>query len=132
MKQKELKILALVPPAYLWLQEKARFKVCYGGRGAGRSWSFARYLICRALQSKIRILCTREIQNSILESVHATLKGQIELLGLDQHFTINDRSIICNSTGSEFFFMGLYRNVSKIKSLYDFNAIGRSSIDIHA
>jgi hypothetical protein len=110
-----------IPESYSWLFDKARFKICYGGRGAGRSWNFVRYMLIKAMQSKIKILCCREIQNSILESVHSTISSQIEMCGLSKYFTINDRSIVYTLTGSEFIFSGLYRNVNKIKSMNQIN-----------
>jgi phage terminase large subunit len=108
----EFKIL----PAYKFLFDKARYKTCFGGRGAGRSWNYSRALLFRAMQRKTRIACFREIQNSIKDSIHRLLTDQIELLGLQSYFVITDNSILC-SNGSEFIFCGLYRNVNKIKSL---------------
>lgn len=105
-----------VPTAYQFLFRPARYKVSYGGRGAGRTWSYARYMLMRALQSKVLILCCREIQVSIRESVHRTLADQIERLGLSSYFDIQERTIVCLTTGSQFIFTGLYRNVNKIKS----------------
>jgi hypothetical protein len=105
-----------VPEAFDFLFEKARYKVCYGGRGAGRSWSYARALLARAYSAKTRIVCLREIQQSIKDSIHRLLSDQIELLGLQDWFTITDTSIL-GRNGSEFIFSGLYRNVNKIKSL---------------
>ena len=59
-----------LPPVMLRLFDKpTRYRVCYGGRGAGRSWSFARALLVKALEKKHRILCAREFQNSIADSI---------------------------------------------------------------
>jgi hypothetical protein len=69
------------------------------------------------MQSKIRVLCCREIQKSIKESTWRLLSDQIELLGLSSLFSITDSSIVCNNTRSEFVFAGLFRNINKIKSL---------------
>jgi phage terminase large subunit len=107
---------AVVPEAYQFLFQPARYKCAYGGRGAGRSWSFARALILRAQHRKTRILCAREIQSSISESVHRLLSDQIELLGFSDFFEIQQYAIL-GRNGSEFFFEGLRSNVSKIKSL---------------
>jgi len=92
-----------------------RYKVAYGGRGSSKSWTVARMLIIKAMKSPIRILCTREIQNSIKESVHKLLKDQIDLLELKGWTVQNDS--IAYANGSEFIFKGLYTNLSKIKSL---------------
>ncbi len=105
-----------IPDAYAYLFEKARYKVRYGGRGGAASWSYARAMLARACSSKVRIACFREIQSSIKDSIHRLLSDQIELLGLQGWFTITDQSIL-GRNGSEFIFMGLYRNVNKIKSL---------------
>jgi phage terminase large subunit len=99
------------------LTQKARYKVWYGGRGSGKSWSFARAIIVKAASSKIRVLCCREIQSSIRESVHKLLSDSIEQMGLSGMFTINEREIRCHMTGSEFIFEGLFRNQTRIKSL---------------
>ena len=50
-----------------------RFKVFYGGRGGLKSWGFAQALELIGHQEKTRILCTRELQGSIRESVHRLL-----------------------------------------------------------
>lgn len=100
----------------------ARYRVCYGGRGAGRSWSFARALIARALQGKIRILCAREFQNSIADSIHTLLADQIELLGLSRYFEIQNTAIYARN-GSEFIFSGIRSNVTRIKSLEGVNIV---------
>jgi phage terminase large subunit len=107
---------AVVPPAYQFLFDKARVKVSYGGRGAGRSWSFARALVLRAQERKTRILCAREFQSSITESVHRLLSDQVELLGFGDFFEVQTYTIGARN-GSEFMFEGLHANVSKIKSL---------------
>ncbi len=95
--------------------DSIRYKVAYGGRGSSKSWTVARMLIIKAMKSPIRILCTREIQNSIKESVHKLLKDQIDLLELKGWTVQNDS--IAYANGSEFIFKGLYTNLSKIKSL---------------
>jgi hypothetical protein len=105
-----------IPTKLKFLFEPHRYKVARGGRGSGKSWSFARALIVRALSQKTRILCAREIQKSIKESVHRLLTDQIEIMGVGDCFTINDTSLTC-SNGSEFFFEGLFRNVNRIKSI---------------
>jgi len=91
-----------------------RYKVAYGGRGSSKSWTIARILLLKAMEKPIRVLCLREIQDSIKDSVHKLLKDQIDLLEL-QGFTVQNDSIK-HENGSEFLFKGLYSNLSKIKS----------------
>ena len=57
----------------------------YGGRGSAKSESVARALILRGRKEKLRILCTRELQLSIKDSVHKLLKDLIELYGFDDY-----------------------------------------------
>lgn len=94
--------------------QQARYKIAYGGRGSAKSWTIARILLLKAMENKIRVLCTREIQDSIKDSVHKLLRDQIELLELSGFIIQND--VIKHENGSEFLFKGLYTNLSKIKS----------------
>jgi hypothetical protein len=73
-------------------------------------------LIRKALTQPLRILNCREIQKSIAESAHRLIADTIARLGLSKMFTICDNSILC-SNGSEFIFVGLFRNTNKIKSM---------------
>jgi len=111
-----LQTAAEFPSKLECLFRPARYKVLYGGRGAGRSWGCARALEILATQKQIRVLCAREFQSSIAESVHKLLEDQIGLLGLTDHFIIEKASIRCPATGSEFFFEGIKHNTQKIKS----------------
>jgi phage terminase large subunit len=108
----------LTAPLPLWgegLFQPARYKVVYGGRGKGASWTFARALLVKAAAEPLRVGCFREFQKSIKDSVHRLLVDQIALLGLPG-YEITDREIR-HATGSLFLFEGLRHNVTKIKSL---------------
>ena len=93
-----------------------RYKVFYGGRGSGKSWSIGEALIELAARYQIRILCTREIQNSISDSVITLLSDTIERLGYDDIFEVLKTEINCVN-GSRFMFYGLKSNPTKIKSM---------------
>jgi phage terminase large subunit len=102
------------------LFQPSRYKVLEGGRGSMKSWGVARALIIIALQDKKLILCAREYQTSIEDSVYKLLKDQIERMGLSPWFSITKKSIKATN-GSEFRFVGLgdlsqRQNRSKIKS----------------
>lgn len=97
------------------LSEKHRYKVLYGGRGGAKSWGIVRALVIKAAQTKMRILCAREIQNSIRDSVHKLISDQIQSMGLSAHFEIQ-KDTIKGINGSEFLFKGLRMNVQEIKS----------------
>lgn len=94
---------------------KTRYIVLYGGRGGAKSWGVSIYLIIRALKSKILILCTREVQNTIKDSVHKLLSDSIERMSLEKLFVIKRDEIVCRN-GSKFIFKGLRHNSGEIKS----------------
>lgn len=112
---KELQIKAEFPEKLSCLFAPSRYKVLHGGRGGAKSWGVARALLVLGLKRPLRILCCREFQSSIRDSVHKLLTDQIYSLGLDEFFTIEQASIKANN-GTEFFFEGLRHNVAKIKS----------------
>lgn len=93
-----------------------RYKVFYGGRGSGKSFSVARALILIASRATVRVLCCREIQNSIRDSSYQLLKDMVQRLGLESQFVFTDQEIRCPSTGSRFIFKGLLRNEQSVKS----------------
>lgn len=97
------------------LDDDYRYKVMWGGRGSAKSWSIARKLLIRALKNNIRILCTRELQKSIKQSVHKLLSLQIDMMGLSAYFVTNNDKIVC-ANGSEFIFLGVKHNTEEIKS----------------
>lgn len=99
------------------LTESARYKVLYGGRGAGKSEGIVIALIIWATRKRLRIACFREFQNSISESVYSLLKSKIHILGLEDEFDIQKTTIISKRTGSEFIFFGLKYNIDTIKSM---------------
>jgi phage terminase large subunit len=99
------------------LFESARWKVAYGGRGSGKTENGARALLMLARTKCMRILCGREIQNSINDSSKFTLEANIEDLGLQDEFQILSTEIIHKKTSSRFFFKGLRHNINSIKSL---------------
>lgn len=116
----------------------APWKVLYSGRAACKSWSVAQALILLAHSTyphkihiegggvgfkPLRILCAREIQASIKDSVHVLLKDQITRMGLLNDFKVTDTSIISRKTGAEFIFKGLRINMSEIKSMEGVNIV---------
>lgn len=104
-----------IPEKLAFLFKPARYKVAWGGRGGSKSWSYALALLFLAINGRERILCTREYQNSIQESVHRLLCDQIERLGWSHLFTITQQSIRAVN-GSEFIFAGIKTDPAKIKS----------------
>jgi phage terminase large subunit len=96
-----------------WFPEKlkilfqpARTKCVRGGRGSGKSWGFARALLIQGSTRPMRVLCTREVQKSIQQSVHQLLRDQIEALGLSAFYEVLATEIR-GKNGTQFFFSGL-------------------------
>ena len=90
------------------LFDPARYKVLYGGRGSAKSWSIARaLLLLGSTGTAKRILCAREIQLSITDSVHHLLADQISQLQQFTDFYAIDKTSIRGRNGTEFIFTGL-------------------------
>jgi phage terminase large subunit len=107
---------AQLPEKLAPLFEPARYKVAYGGRGGAKSWGFARALLILGAAKPLRIMCAREIQNSIAESVHALLGDQVKALGLEGHYRVLQNEIR-GVNGTEVTFRGLrQQNITSIKS----------------
>lgn len=99
------------------LRSNHRIKFYYGGRGGGKSYAFADSLLVAAQNRKLRIVCLREIQDSIKDSVHKLLCDRISFYDF-KNYEITDKTIINKRTGSEFMFKGLRdQDPQKIKSL---------------
>src|SRR5690625_3390278 len=106
-----------------------RWRVAHGGRGSGKSFSFALMAAVWGYAEPLRILCTRELQVSIRESMHAEIKNAIDTHPwLAAHYDVG-RDYIRGKNGTEFIFRGLRHNISSIKSMAQIDLaieIGRS------
>ncbi len=108
-----------VPEKFLCLyDEKARYFVFHGGRGGAKSMSVAEFLVISAAAKPLTILCVREVQNSMKDSVHKLIADTIAHLGL-KGFDVKEKSIT-HKNGSRFIFMGLQsHNADNVKSLHN-------------
>ena len=109
-----------IPVKLECLFKPSRYKILYGGRGGGKSHSIAKALLVHGCKNKLRILCAREIQKSIKQSVHTLLSDQIELLGLSSFYEILDTEIR-GLNGTSFTFTGL--NVHTVDSIKSFEGV---------
>lgn len=107
-----------IVPAFLPLfQSKKKYFFSFGGRGGAKSVEITDYLIAIARQEKAAVLCTREVQKSIKESVYSLIKERIEEHGYINEFTLTKDEIRNNLTGFRFIFAGLKdHTVDSIKS----------------
>lgn len=98
------------------LRHPRRYKVIYGGRDGAKSWSIAQLLLIFGTQQPLRILCAREVQKSIKDSVHKLLCDQINRLDLG-YFYDPLATAIRGKNGTEFLFSGLSdQTVESMKS----------------
>jgi phage terminase large subunit len=105
-----------IPETLLPLLEPKRYKVLYGGRGSAKSWSVAAALVMAATMRPLRVLCARETQKSIQESVHRLLKDTIERLEVGHLFEVQESRIL-GVNGSDFSFAGIrQQGVANLKS----------------
>lgn len=98
------------------LFEPKRYKVLHGGRGGAKSWGVARSLLILGAQQPLRILCAREVQSSMRDSVHRLLCDQVKALGMEWFYETLDTEIR-GKNGTLFIFTGLASHtVDSIKS----------------
>lgn len=98
------------------LFEPARYKVFHGGRGGAKSWAFAIALLLIGMNRKISVLCARELQVSISDSVHKLLSNIITSQpGMAAFYEVQNKNIY-GKNGTEFSFKGLKHNANEIKS----------------
>ena len=102
--------------AFAELYSPHRYKVFYGGRGSGKSQAVAQALTFLSSNINLRILCCREVQNSIKDSSYQVLKDMTEKLGIGHEFKFTESEILHMRTGSRFIFSGLLRNENSIRS----------------
>jgi phage terminase large subunit len=115
--------VAFPPKLAQVLFEPHRYLVVRGGRGSGKSWAIARALLIQAYAAPLRILCTREIQKSIDQSVLRLLSDQVKELGLSAFYQVMATEIR-GKNGSLFTFNGLSDQTSdQLKSLEGYQRV---------
>lgn len=95
---------------FLPFLEPARYKVAEGGRGGAKSWFFARQGVLKVLTEGKLMLCCRETQTSIKQSVKALLEKQMIRMGVLDHFEITNQEIRCKNNNGKIVFGGLRSN----------------------
>lgn len=103
-----------------------RVKCAHGGRGSAKSWGFARALLIQAAERPLRVLCAREVQKSIKDSVHRLLCDQIQSLGLGAFYEVFETEIR-GKNGSLFLFAGLAQHT--VESIKSFEGVDRVWIE---
>lgn len=125
------------PQKFQPLFTPSRYKAAKGGRGSAKSHSFAKALLIKGAQKQLRILCTREIQNSIKSSVKRLLDDQIAIHGLNGFYRPTDTEIR-GKNGTLFIFAGLRSNIETVRSLEgidiawieEANTVSKNSLEV--
>lgn len=94
-----------------------RYRGAFGGRGSGKSFTFAKMAAIFGYAEPLRILCVRELQSSIKESFHAEIKNAIASTPwLADAYDVGV-DYVRGKNGTEFIFKGLRHNQGSVKSL---------------
>ena len=101
----------------------ARFKSMSGGRGSGKSHTFAQIAVMRMANllpyykpGPVRIASARQFQTSIAESVKVAVEHYIKLHGMEDEFSIHKFAIDHRHTGSHMWFPGFNRHPESLMS----------------
>lgn len=109
------------PSVFLPLLEPARYKGAWGGRGSGKSWFCAEYVVERCILAPTRVVCVREFQSSLEQSVKRLLEDVITRMGVQQQFRIMHAHIETPNDGV-IIFQGMKQTTAEsIKSLEGFD-----------
>jgi phage terminase large subunit len=117
MLEKNVELPPKLVPVFSPPRGEVRYRIARGGRGSGKSASFAKMAAIFGYAEPLRMLGTRELQVSIKESFYAEVKRAIESESwLAAHYEIGE-GYIRGKNGTEFIFRGLRHNMSSIKSM---------------
>lgn len=116
-----MEVNSLFNPAFMPIfNQKARFKFLFGGRGSGKSYGVGDIVLAKSIQDRLNVLCARQIQASIGDSVQSLLTERAESLGLANWFKATQTELV-NNTGSRFMFKGLKDQTAQtsVKSIFN-------------
>lgn len=112
------------PRAFAPLLLPSRYKGAHGGRGSGKSHFFAELAVERCItQPGARIVCVREVQKSLKESVKLLIEDKIRALGVESLFRVLHDRIECQHNGLIVFAGMQDHTAESIKSLEGFDAV---------
>ncbi len=103
-------------------RDELEYWVPYGGRGSGKTYTFADAVVIEASLRPVRILVTRELQESVEESIKSEIENAIDSRNLNHFFDIQ-KQVIIGRNGSRFIFKGLKNNITKLKSIADVDIV---------
>ena len=113
----KIKVPPKLKPMFLIPRGDVRYRCAFGGRGSGKSQTFAKMAALFGYREKLKILCCREFQSSIKDSFYAEVKTAIESEPFLSEFYSVGVNYIDGANGTSFIFAGLRNNISSIKSM---------------
>lgn len=109
------------PRWFIPLLKPARYKGIWGGRGSGKSHAVAEYIIEQSVLGKCDVVCIREVQKSLQQSVKRLLETKIESLDVGSYFDVQHDRIL-SKHGGTIIFQGMANHTAdSIKSLEGFD-----------
>ncbi len=103
-------------------RDELEYWVPRGGRGSGKTYTFADAIVIEASLRPVRLLITRELQESVEESIKSEIENAIDSRNLNHFFDIQ-KQVIIGANGSRFIFKGLKNNITKLKSIADVDIV---------
>ena len=106
------------PEWALPMLEPARYKGAHGGRGSGKSHTFAEMMIeAHILDQTSRSVCVREVQKSLAQSVKRLLELKIEQMNAGAYFEVQEAVIKSKKGDGLIIFQGMQNHTAdSIKS----------------
>lgn len=112
---------------FLFEKNRWRYKVAWGGRGGAKSHTIAKALLIEGVSQPLRVLCAREIQRSIADSVHRLLEDQINAMGLENQYDVLTHEIRGRKYDTSFVFSGLREH--SVESIKSYEGIDRCWVE---
>ena len=117
---REAKVVRLQLPRKLgFLMKMHSYKIAYGGRASLKSTSFAAALLTLGAHQSLRVLCLREVQKSLVDSVHLLLQDQIKKMGFNSVYSVTDNAIRGVHNNTLFRFAGLSDQTAESMKSYE-------------
>lgn len=112
-----------IPASFRQLYQPARYKAFPGGRGSGKSWGVAQYIIVTGLQRRRQIMAGRHLRADVSMTVKRTLEGAIRRLGLWGIYEPGRDWINCPYNGTRIDYVGPGDRPDALKSAEDYDLI---------
>ena len=102
----------------MWAPDAPRHTFLVSGRGTGKDYAGGDFALTKMKsEPEHHVVCMRQFQNSISDSIKAVMERRIRAHGWDDLFSITSNEIVCKHTGSKMTFRGYDRNTESLKGL---------------